>query len=176
MRTLANVKSLSYSEIQMNAAATATTTTTKYGSKSVAPGNQRLVRQPTQDEFNKEKLKSKSANMKDTLNYAMVHFSKNCTLSSADLSSAKHMMLNKCNILVDTSKARSNSDVLRRCLTELGWQECTTGGHHTYCDIIWQSCTSHENKENVHSNNSHYSSNVRINKFPCKYFPIWIVF
>lgn len=52
------------------------------------------------------------------------------------------------NVTVDTSKAKSNSDVIRLCLAELGWQEYPKGG--VDCDIVWQSCTtSHEGRDSV---------------------------
>lgn len=78
------------------------------------------------------------------------------------------------NVTVDTSKAKSNSDVIRKCLIELGWQECSKGG--LGCDIIWQSCAaSHEGRDSINStpNNgsslalNETSSTTRINKFPC---------
>lgn len=78
--------------------------------------------------------------------------------------SKKEKFLNKSLITVDTSKARSNSEVLKICLAELGWQDCPNGLPHG-CDIIWQSCTSHEGEHNSSSLN--YSNTARVNKFPC---------
>lgn len=81
------------------------------------------------------------------------------------------------NVTVDTSKAKSNSEVIRLCLTELGWQECPKGG--SGCDIIWQSCaTSHEGRDSVNSTPNNVSSltstqssfPTRVNKFPCIIF------
>ena len=67
-------------------------------------------------------------------------------------------------IKVDTSKSRTNYDVLRMCLNELGWQDCPNGFSNG-CDIVWQSCaTSNENND---PNSFTYSKNIRINKFPC---------
>ncbi len=70
-----------------------------------------------------------------------------------------------CIITVDTSKARSNSEVLKLCIAELGWQECPDG-LASGCDIIWQSCTSHEGRDQF--TNISQSALSRINKFPCK--------
>ena len=70
----------------------------------------------------------------------------------------------KINITVDTSKARSNTEVLKLCLAELGWLECPNG-HPNGCDIIWQSCASHEGRDQ--SSHSYFSSDSRLNKFPC---------
>jgi hypothetical protein len=69
-----------------------------------------------------------------------------------------------CIITVDTSKARSNSEVLKLCINELGWQECPDG-LAAGCDIIWQSCTSHEGRDQFTSIS--HSASSRINKFPC---------
>ena len=77
----------------------------------------------------------------------------------------KEIKSNKCNITVDISKARSNTEVLKMCLSELGWQD-STNGQNSGCDIIWQSCTS--SFETDHGNNVSYSNYSRINKFPCK--------
>jgi hypothetical protein len=65
-------------------------------------------------------------------------------------------------VTVDTSKARSNAEVLRMCLKELGWQDCPAGLPNG-CDIIWQSCTSHEGDQTVP--NTHFAHS-RVNKFP----------
>ena len=72
-----------------------------------------------------------------------------------------------CIITVDTSKARSNAEVLKMCMSELSWQECPEG-LVAGCDIIWQSCTSHEGRDQFV--NATQTSSSRINKFPCKYF------
>lgn len=83
------------------------------------------------------------------------------------------------NVTVDTSKAKSNSDVIRMCLRDLGWHECPKGGPG--CDIVWQSCTtSHEGRDLFNStpNNAINAtivsqtslvSSTRINKFPCNF-------
>jgi hypothetical protein len=80
---------------------------------------------------------------------------------------SKEIKSNKCNITVDISKARSNTEVLKMCLSELGWQDSTTG-QNSGCDIIWQSCTS--SYETDPGNTVSYSNYSRVNKFPCKYF------
>lgn len=74
------------------------------------------------------------------------------------------------NVTVDTSKAKSNSDVIRMCLNELGWMECPKGG--VGCDIVWQSCTtSHEGRDLASNPVSSFTSSVsgftaKLNKFP----------
>lgn len=67
-------------------------------------------------------------------------------------------------ITVDTSRARSNTELLRMCIAELGWQEyaATTGGAAP--DVIWQSFASHENDQQP-APPTHLAA--RINKFPC---------
>ncbi len=67
-------------------------------------------------------------------------------------------------IKVDTSKSRTNYDVIRMCLNELGWQDCPNG-YSNGCDIIWQSCAS--SNENNDPSSFAYAKNIRINKFPC---------
>jgi hypothetical protein len=69
-------------------------------------------------------------------------------------------------ITIDTSKARSNLEVLKMCISELGWQECPEG-LASGCDIIWQSCTSHEGRDQFV--NATQSATSRVNKFPCKF-------
>jgi hypothetical protein len=86
--------------------------------------------------------------------------------SSAHTTSFPNKMLPlNCIITVDTSKARSNAEVLKMCIGELGWQECPDG-LNSGCDIIWQSCTSHEGRDQF--SNISQSASSRINKFPCK--------
>ena len=67
-------------------------------------------------------------------------------------------------ITIDTSKARSNSEVLRVCINELKWTECPNGLPNQGCDIIWQSCTTNESDQ---SNIAITPYQSRINKFPC---------
>lgn len=75
----------------------------------------------------------------------------------------KSTITTKCKITVDTSKARSNTEVLKLCIAELGWLECPNGLPNG-CDIIWQSCASHEGRDQ--NSFSYFSSNSRLNKFP----------
>lgn len=82
------------------------------------------------------------------------------------------------NVTVDTSKAKSNSDVIRMCLAELGWQDCARpGAAFGSCDIVWQSSTaSHEGRDSSINTTpatafipqATSGSLTRINKFPCK--------
>jgi hypothetical protein len=67
-------------------------------------------------------------------------------------------------IKVDTSRSRTNYDVIRMCLNELGWQDCPNGFSNG-CDIVWQSCAS--SNENNDPSSFSYAKNIRINKFPC---------
>ncbi|CAF1141393.1 unnamed protein product [Adineta steineri] len=60
---------------------------------------------------------------------------------------------------VDTSQARSNIEVLRMCLQDLGWRECVSGSS-TDSDIYWHSATFHE------GNRNYASTSARVNKFP----------
>ena len=79
----------------------------------------------------------------------------------------ENKFLTKCIISVDTSKARSNAEVLKMCLTELGWQDCPNGLAGG-CDIIWQSSTSsHEGEHGNSIPNTNKDQQSRINKFPC---------
>ena len=73
----------------------------------------------------------------------------------------------KCSVTVDTSKARSNSEVLRMCINQLGWTECPfpSANQTSTCDIIWQSCTTHEGDLN---SVVYYNQTSRVNKFPSK--------
>ncbi len=76
--------------------------------------------------------------------------------------------LSKSIITVDTSKSKSNSEVLKLCLNELGWVDCATGGSNGQpCDIIWQSCTYHENNASELTCNYSVNTTFKINKFPC---------
>lgn len=86
-------------------------------------------------------------------------------INSVAHSSSTRFPIN-CIITVDTSKARSNLEVLKMCIPELGWQECPDGLPNG-CDIIWQSCTSHEGRDQFV--NISQSASSRINKFPCNF-------
>jgi hypothetical protein len=75
-------------------------------------------------------------------------------------------------ITVDTSRARSNLEVLRLCINELGWQE-NSSGDDAHCDIIWQSCASTNESEQLKASTSSSSAHwphraARVNKFPCE--------
>ncbi|CAF1235724.1 unnamed protein product [Rotaria sordida] len=61
--------------------------------------------------------------------------------------------------IIDTSQARSNIQVLRMCLQELGWKECIIGSS-TEPDIHWHAGTFHDDNKNFKS------TSARINKFP----------
>lgn len=96
-----------------------------------------------------------------------VKSSKNASQIQAKLQNSaelvdKNGQVNKGMVTVDTSKARSNTEVLRMCLKELGWQDCPAGLPNG-CDIIWQSCTSHEGDQTM--SNTHFAHS-RVNKFP----------
>ncbi|CAF1040081.1 unnamed protein product [Adineta steineri] len=67
--------------------------------------------------------------------------------------------IGKHQITVDTSKARSNLDVVRMCIKELGWKECTFSTMPD-SDIYWHSSSFHEGNTNFTVNSG------RINKFP----------
>ena len=54
----------------------------------------------------------------------------NASLPSSALSSYQLNNNFKCAITVDTTKARSNSEVLRLCINELGWTECAFQVHY----------------------------------------------
>lgn len=62
-------------------------------------------------------------------------------------------------ITVDTTKARSNLEVVRMCLKDLGWKECSTTTTLD-SDIYWHSSSFHEG--NVPFN----FTSGRVNKFP----------
>ncbi|CAF1405157.1 unnamed protein product [Adineta ricciae] len=62
-------------------------------------------------------------------------------------------------VTVDTSKARSNLDVVRMCIRELRWKECPFPSASD-SDIYWHSQTFHEGNANF------ASSSGRVNKFP----------
>ncbi|CAF3532594.1 unnamed protein product [Rotaria sp. Silwood1] len=78
---------------------------------------------------------------------------------SASVAKAEENNGVKSLITVDTSKARSNLQVVRLCLRELGWKECS---HSTTLDsdIYWHSSSFHEGNTNF------TFSSGRINKFP----------
>ncbi|CAF0801552.1 unnamed protein product [Rotaria sp. Silwood1] len=61
--------------------------------------------------------------------------------------------------IIDTSQARSNIEVLRMCLQELGWKECTSGSS-TDSDIYWHSGAFDEGNRNFSL------TSARVNKFP----------
>ncbi|CAF0814940.1 unnamed protein product [Rotaria sordida] len=62
-------------------------------------------------------------------------------------------------ITVDTSKARSNLQIVRLCLRELGWKEYSHGTTLD-CDIYWHSSSFYEGNTNF------TFSSGRVNKFP----------
>ncbi|CAF3130716.1 unnamed protein product [Rotaria sp. Silwood2] len=62
-------------------------------------------------------------------------------------------------ITVDISKARSNLEVVRLCIRELGWKECFTNTN-VDSDIYWHSSSFHEGNVNFAFNSG------RVNKFP----------
>ncbi|CAF4657120.1 unnamed protein product [Rotaria sp. Silwood1] len=62
-------------------------------------------------------------------------------------------------ITVDISKARSNLEVVRLCIRELGWKECYTNTN-VDSDIYWHSSSFHEGNINFAFNSG------RVNKFP----------
>ncbi|CAF0971673.1 unnamed protein product, partial [Brachionus calyciflorus] len=84
-------------------------------------------------------------------------------LKQTDSKPSKTILTSKSKITVDTSKARSNTEVLKLCIMELGWQECPDGLPNG-CDIIWQSFASHEGRDQKQNTNS--TSDSRLNKFP----------
>ncbi|CAM2703411.1 unnamed protein product [Rotaria socialis] len=62
-------------------------------------------------------------------------------------------------ITIDTSKARSNLEVVRFCIRELGWRECFISTN-VDSDIYWHSSSFHEGNINFAFNSG------RVNKFP----------
>ncbi|CAF3988772.1 unnamed protein product [Rotaria magnacalcarata] len=62
-------------------------------------------------------------------------------------------------ITIDTSKARSNLEVVRFCIRELGWRECFISAN-VDSDIYWHSSSFHEGNVNFAFNSG------RVNKFP----------
>ncbi|RNA28910.1 tubulin polyglutamylase TTLL11 [Brachionus plicatilis] len=84
-------------------------------------------------------------------------------LRASETIKSKLLITSKSKITVDTSKARSNTEVLKLCIAELGWQECPSGLANG-CDIIWQSCASHEGRDQ--NSFSCFSPDSRLNKFP----------
>ncbi|CAF1159100.1 unnamed protein product [Rotaria sordida] len=62
-------------------------------------------------------------------------------------------------ITVDITKARSNLEVVRFCIRELGWKECFTNTN-VDSDIYWHSSSFHEGNINF------AFSSGRVNKFP----------
>ncbi len=79
----------------------------------------------------------------------------------------KDKFLKKCSISVDITKAKSNTEVLKMCLSELGWQDYPNDQTNGY-DIIWQSSAS-SNESDV-GNGISSATYSRINKFPCNYY------
>ncbi|CAF0970106.1 unnamed protein product [Adineta steineri] len=65
----------------------------------------------------------------------------------------------KYSITVDTSKARTNLDVVRLCLRELRWKE-SSSDTALHSDIYWHASSYHEGNTNV------ALSTGRVNKFP----------
>ncbi|CAF1219640.1 unnamed protein product [Adineta ricciae] len=61
--------------------------------------------------------------------------------------------------IVDTSQARSNLEVLRMCLNDLGWKECISG-NSANLDICWNAAGFHDGSRN------YASLSARVNKFP----------
>ncbi|CAF2636185.1 unnamed protein product [Rotaria sp. Silwood2] len=62
---------------------------------------------------------------------------------------------------VDTSQARSNIEVVRMCLQQLGWKECASGASMD-SDIYWHSATFQEGDRNF------AFTSAKVNKFPGK--------
>ncbi|XP_064649478.1 tubulin polyglutamylase TTLL11-like isoform X2 [Lineus longissimus] len=62
------------------------------------------------------------------------------------------------NITVDSSKAKSNLDVLRLSLKELGWREYPYGRKDSPCDVYWLSVSFNELNSDIASG--------RVNKYP----------
>ncbi|CAF2088622.1 unnamed protein product [Rotaria magnacalcarata] len=60
---------------------------------------------------------------------------------------------------VDTTQARSNMEVLRMCLKDLGWKEYGSGSSAD-ADIYWNSATFQQ------GNRNYTSTSARVNKFP----------
>ncbi|XP_060066015.1 tubulin polyglutamylase TTLL11-like [Ylistrum balloti] len=72
------------------------------------------------------------------------------------LSEAKHLSKNA--VTIDTSRGRSNIEVLRLCIKELGFREFPFGRRENLtCDIHWHACNFDENPEVY---------NGAVNKFP----------
>ncbi|UJR08939.1 hypothetical protein I4U23_013191 [Adineta vaga] len=67
--------------------------------------------------------------------------------------------IGKKSVTVDTSKARSNLDVVRICIRELGWKECTFTTTPD-SDIYWHCASFHEGNINF------AFTSGRVNKFP----------
>ena len=104
-------------------------------------------------------LKNSKANIKN-----------NFTLSENNSTQTIHQkdkFLKKCSISVDITKAKSNTEVLKMCLSELGWQDYTNDQTNGY-DIIWQSSASSNESDN--GSGILCATYSRINKFPCNYF------
>ncbi|CAF3090831.1 unnamed protein product [Rotaria socialis] len=60
---------------------------------------------------------------------------------------------------VDTTQARSNMEVVRMCLKDLGWKEYGSGSSSD-ADIYWNSATFQQ------GNRNYTSTSARVNKFP----------
>ena len=80
------------------------------------------------------------------------------TSSSTDVSSNRSDVIGKRPVTVDTSNARSNLEVVRLCLRELGWKEANRATDSA--DIHWHSSSFHENITNF------TVTSGRVNKFP----------
>ncbi|CAF2098022.1 unnamed protein product [Rotaria magnacalcarata] len=84
----------------------------------------------------------------------------NSMRASASVAKTEENNAAKRLITVDTSKARSNLQVVRLCLRELGWKECAHGST-VDSDIYWHSASFHE------GNTTFPFTSGRVNKFPC---------
>ncbi|CAF2048900.1 unnamed protein product [Rotaria magnacalcarata] len=84
----------------------------------------------------------------------------NSMRASASVAKTEENNAAKRLITVDTSKARSNLQVVRLCLRELGWKECVHGST-VDSDIYWHSASFHE------GNTTFPFTSGRVNKFPC---------
>jgi hypothetical protein len=76
-------------------------------------------------------------------------------------------------ITIDLTKARSNTQLLKMCIGELGWNSIDTLPLNNNFDIIWLSAISQQSDitTTLPSNDSqtilNNNNNTRINKFPC---------
>lgn len=120
--------------------------------------------------FEKKSNKKFNCFLSTSLKNSNTNIKHNSTLSENNSSQTIHQkdkFLKKCSISVDITKAKSNTEVLKMCLSELGWQDYPNDLTNGY-DIIWHSSASSNESDN--GSGISCATYSRINKFPCNFF------